>query len=66
MPYFGGTAGVIISKARARSVRKYCTVLRWPCHTGLPLHVERGGGGGGGDNGGVLPYNPSGSLGAVT
>jgi hypothetical protein len=38
--------------------------MRVSDRTRLPLLVERGGGGGG-DNGGVLPYNPSGSLGVV-
>ncbi len=32
--------GVTISKAGARSVRKHCTVLRWPCHTRLRLHAS--------------------------
>lgn len=31
---------VTISKAGARSVRKHCTVLRWPCHTRLRLHAS--------------------------
>ncbi len=32
--------GVTVSKAGARSVRKHCTVLRWPCHTRLRLHAS--------------------------